>query len=343
MLSPVLVTMVALSLWGAWSLYSNQQVNFEVLGGAVALGGAAIWALWGAIAIGAIVLLQRYARRPVWTIVLALCWGGLAATYFGGLANDAMSTITQSASGADSTVWTTGPVIEETIKAVGVIGLALVPVLRRFGPADGLFYGVLVGAGFQVVEDYVYTIVSAMEAGDSPWGGMLSTVVLRGGFGALSHLVWTGLLGAGIGWVASGGRHGRGLRILGAVGLFVLAVALHAADDLFASNSQIALTLAVDVLGLVILLVLLVRVQKSERRRLAALADDHDGWGVVDRADVTEPHDRAGRRRERLALRYAYAADQFGPESRYARKAASRVGPGTPDDHDSPRRHQPSH
>jgi RsiW-degrading membrane proteinase PrsW (M82 family) len=66
----------------------------------------------------------------------------------------------------DST-WTNvflAPIVEETLKTLGIILLAFLPAARRFGPAAGLIVGALVGVSFQVVENEVFTLQEMFEA-----------------------------------------------------------------------------------------------------------------------------------------------------------------------------------
>lgn len=328
-ISPLVVVMVLVSAYSLWQFVQDQRVTGVIDGWDVVLGAAAIWIAYGVIGIGAVVLLQRYARRPGWTVALALAWGGLTAVYFAAVANDAFTTIFQNATGSDDSVWTAGPLGEETIKAVGVIALALVPVLRRFGPLDGLFYGVVVGAGFQVVEDFVYSLSVASEAPvDARWESIWTNVLLRGVLVLFSHAVWTGVVGAGIGWVATGGRRGRGLRVLGAVGAFVLAVLLHVTSNWGATHNVTAVTFGLPLLSIGVLVALILPLQRREERRLTELAVANDGWGVVDTAALSDrARGRHGRKNRRLELRYAYARDQDGPDGPATRRAASRLHP----------------
>jgi len=86
------------------------------------------------------------------------------------------------------------------------------------------------------------------------------------------------------------------------------------------------LMLAVDLVGFLILVVVLLRSQRSEKRRLTAFAIQHDGWGVLDTSDLGEKeHGRAGRKLRRAKLRYAYSRDQYGAGHRLTKRAAARL------------------
>jgi protease PrsW len=330
-ISPLAVVTAAASVYGLVRFYQSDRITLITDGWHIFFGAAAIWSVYGAVAITLVVLLQRYARRPAWTIALGLAWGAFAALYFAAAANSALSTIFQNAWGSDNSIWTTGPVVEEFVKAVGVIALALIPVLRRFGPLDGLFYGVVVGVGFQVFENFTYSLSVAAEASDSPWTAIWANAFLRGVFGVFSHAVWTGIMGAAIGWVAAGGRSGRVLRVLVAIGTFVVVVVLHGAEDWTAVQGKVAFTLAIDLVSLMLLVAILLKLQRSEKHRLTALAMDNGGWGVLDTSDLVDKEQgRGGRKHRRLELRYAYARNQYGPDSRMTQRAKAKLAQRVP-------------
>jgi len=327
-LSPVLLAMVAISAWGAWQLW---QMDGQI---ALTLGPAGIaavlaWVAYGAIAVGIVVALQRFARRPAWGVALALAWGGFAATWAAGEANGALSTIFVRTAGTDPHAWLSTPVVEESMKALGVLGLALIPVLRRVRALDGLFYGVLVGAGFQVVEDAIYTVNNLISTSGDPSITILGTIIMRGlTVGLFTHAVYAGIAGAAIGWAASAPAGRRAGWAASAVAVLLAMMVVH---GIF--NTQDTLTpvmLAASLVPFAVLLVVLWWARGEEVRHLADEAAANDGWGVLgveERATITAPRPstRGGRRARDRVLRFAWAADHLGPESRRAARAAGDV------------------
>lgn len=325
--SPLAVAMLLLAVYGAVQYYEAIAVPFIGAGPAVVVGSAVIWAVYGALAILAVAALQRYARRPAWTIALGLARGGFVVLYFAATANEAIDTALENATGFDAGTWLAAPVVEESLKALGVVALVLVPVLRRIGPLDGLFYGVVVGAAFQVVENFTYTVEAAFGAlPGQEWQLVWTTLVLRGVFGVFTHAVWTGIVGAAIGWVAALHGPSRVLRVLVAVAAFGFAIAVHGTSNYLVTNAAPGVNLIPDAIGLIVLVVVLLRLQRNEKRRLTEITREHDGWGVLDPGTVTSTErGRTGRQQERRRLRYAYAADQFGTEAPATRRAAERL------------------
>lgn len=85
------------------------------------------------------------------------------------------------------------------LKTLGVVVLVLLPLAGVRSTLDGCFYGMMIGLGFAVVEDYLYT---NQYAGDL--GTVANDVWTRGLVDGLwTHAVYTGIVGAGIGYLVS--------------------------------------------------------------------------------------------------------------------------------------------
>ena len=327
-ISPVAVVMLGCIALGAWDLWqSNGELTLGI--GTPAFVAWGMWALYGLVAVAIVVALQRFADRPWTGIMLALAWGSLAATWAAAGANLAMSTIFLRLTGSDPHAALSSPVIEESVKALGVIGLALIPVLRRFRPLDGLFYGVLVGAGFQVFEDAVYALNSLMQ-GTGDVGSMLVPMLILRGFtvGIFTHAVYTGLIGAAIGWVACAPA---GQRLRRAFGAIAVAVAVMAVHGIFNSQDDLTpVTLGVAFLPFVVLVAVIWKARGSEVAFLAVEAARQDGWGELTGEEIAligapKPADKRARRLRDRAIAYAWAADRLEPGTRRVRRAAERL------------------
>lgn len=162
-------------------------------------------------------------REPVALLATALVWGGLVATSMANLGNTAaQDLLAKLVSPGFSDRWApalAGPTDEETLKALGVLAIVLLARRHVNSVVDGFVYGALVGLGFQVVEDFVYSINAVVLAGD---GDQVAPVVamflVRGFLGGLwSHTLFTALAGAGIGYAVV--RRERALRTRVAVAL----------------------------------------------------------------------------------------------------------------------------
>jgi protease PrsW len=176
--------------------------------------------------------------------------------------------------------WTaalTAPFVEETLKGVGVVLIVLIARDEVDDMLDGFVYGALCGLGFAIVEDVFYFMG---VFGGQPAG------VLRGFFlrvvasGLYSHVLYTGLVGMGIGYVVSR-RSGTSLarRLLVCTGLGGAAVLGHflwnsPLLDLYPSQPwsagdwpMVFVATAVKGLPLLIFVVLAVRLARDRERR----------------------------------------------------------------------------
>jgi protease PrsW len=145
-------------------------------------------------------------REPTELLVTAMVWGGLVATAMANVGNTAAQDIlAKLVSPEFSDTWTpalAGPTNEETLKALGVVAIVLLARRHVNSVVDGFVYGALVGLGFQVVEDFVYSINAVVLAGDGDQiTPVVATFLVRGFLGGLwSHTLFTALAGAGIGY-----------------------------------------------------------------------------------------------------------------------------------------------
>jgi RsiW-degrading membrane proteinase PrsW (M82 family) len=172
---------------------------------------------------------DSYDREPLSLVFGALIWGAISATSLAAIANTDWSTVIARIGGPDfATVWSaalTAPVVEEGLKATGVVLIYLIAPREVNDIMDGFVYGAMVGLGFTVVED-VYYFVGAF--GGTPAGviqGFIVRVVLSGLYG---HVVYTGLTGIGIAYfVTRKGEASLGKRWLVMIGLFLTAMTAH--------------------------------------------------------------------------------------------------------------------
>lgn len=173
------------------SLMANPASGF-----AAALG----WLAYGLIFGTVVYRLEAFERRPLVNIAGALAWGAVVAIGLSRVGGPAMHAIAQQWLGEDSP-WISAvaaPLVEEPLKALGVAALALIPGARIRTVADGVFYGGMIGLGFQVVEGFLYTARTAALAGD-PMETVGSMLLLRGVVAGLwSHAAFSAIAGAGV-------------------------------------------------------------------------------------------------------------------------------------------------
>ena len=267
---------------------------------ATAVLAAVLWLLYGFLFILILYRLELFERRSPVTVIGALLWGALAAPGLGAVAAPAMHDLVSSIMGADNP-WVSAvaaPLVEEPLKLLGVLALALIPGARVRSAADGLFYGAVVGLGFQVSESFLYTATFAAAGGgtDTVW----AMFTLRGLIGGLwSHATFTAIAGAGLGYFFNAGT--STLRRTGALlGGLGLAMALHGFFDTPLFSGTAVLSSVVKGLPVLALFLVVLRwAHFRERRTFAGLARHVVPDDLVSPGDFTTLATRRARRRAR--------------------------------------------
>lgn len=233
--------------------------------------------------------IDRYEREPVYLLACAFVWGAVIAIPAALLAErpltasvnalahaGAISVVTHSALlglGAGFT--------EECVKGTGLIVLLLLLRDEFDNVTDGIIYGILIGAGFAMVENFVYF------AG-SPHGDLSFLILGRVVLGWLGHSTFTALFGTGLGLARE--TRDRRIWLFAPLCGFVAAVLFHALFDFVDfqadATTQLAhpgdvtssLALAAALLNYVPLFaaqVWLIRVLVSALRREAAIVREY--------------------------------------------------------------------
>ena len=207
---------------------AEQQVFQRISGGGLALSWILI-ALYAAPVLLLIYLLDIFEREPISLVVGALLWGAIAATSLAGIANNGWAIVVARMGGPEfAAQWTaalTAPIIEETLKVIGVIFLYLIARGEMDDMLDGFVYGAVVGLGFAVVEDVFYFM--AVFGGQPPQvlSGFFVRVIASGLYG---HVLYSALAGMGVAYfVSRRGVQTVARRVAVGVGLFALAVLAH--------------------------------------------------------------------------------------------------------------------
>ena len=191
------------------------------------------WFAVGASTLSAVVGLAFLAwaarlKPTVLSWLAAFGWGTGGALIFAGYGNTVIDSAVAASNLSDDAVnvvtsVVTGPLVEETGKAIGVLALILAArkVLDR--PAQGGVLGALVGIGFAWGEDVGY-YVSALE---DRMSGLWESFLARALLGAYGHAIFTGVFGYALAWAVLRAQNVL-VGLLAAAGGFVAALALHA-------------------------------------------------------------------------------------------------------------------
>ncbi len=192
-------------------------------------------ALGVALVIG---MLDRYEREPVLTMMAMFLWGAFIAIpptlyierglnsaliRLFGAHGDAFA-LARAAMQAGS-----AGVTEEIAKGLGLLLLLLIVRDEFDNVTDGLIYGALVGAGFAMVENFVYFAVA-------PRADLGVLIVGRVALGWLSHSTFSALFGAGLGYLRE--TRDRRMRWLAPIVGLLGAIILHTYFDFIAFSAD---------------------------------------------------------------------------------------------------------
>lgn len=194
----------------------------------------------------------------------AFLWGGGMSVLVAGLVNE----VTGATLGYSAVLVISAPVVEEIMKALGILGAAKRQQLDT--PLDGAIYAGYVGLGFAMVENVIY-FSQAITDGDL---GLV--FVLRGLFSPFAHpffALWVGLaIGAAV-------RNSQSRRFAAMRGL-VPAIALHAAWNASSLNVIFVYLLLAQIVLFFVVVRRLRRMRNDEvalvRRRVPQLAFAHN-------------------------------------------------------------------
>ncbi len=216
---------------------------------------------------------DRYEREPLALVTAAFLWGAGPAAVLAvvgeALLGLPLAGLGLGLAGEIASASGVAPLVEETVKALALVGLLLLSYREFDDVLDGIVYGGLVGFGFTMTENFLYFLGAFLSAGMGQWALL---VVVRGALFGLNHAFYTAFTGAGLGLARRWGFRGQGL-VAAAVG-YALALAFHALHNLgstLAGTAPLALlfSLVSDVGGVLVVLVILALALQRERRWIA--------------------------------------------------------------------------
>jgi RsiW-degrading membrane proteinase PrsW (M82 family) len=284
--------------------------------------GASLFAItllvvWAIPFVLAIYALDLFEREPLGMLAAAFAWGGLAAITLAISANTALlDLIAKLGSPSLAENWgpaIVGPTNEETLKALGLLLLALIAAAEIDTPIDGLLYGAFAGLGFQILENFLYlTNPTFAGNGYAQTQVVWDLFVIRGLVdGIWSHAAYTGLVGLGIGYLVSRPDVPRPRRVAAAVLAFVAAWSMHFAwnapwlGDLVAQGlgGWIAFSVLKGVPGFLLLVGLYLYARQREARWVEQVLAPELATGAATPDEIQALLTLHGRRRERRAAR----------------------------------------
>ncbi|MFJ2703337.1 PrsW family intramembrane metalloprotease [Streptomyces sp. NPDC087428] len=217
---------------GVFSMVSNFYVGYRVVPTAVVLA-TLVWSLYALPFLLFFRSLDLFEQHPPLGFAMAFAWGGFAACYLAIPVNSAVQSLSAKLFGPQFTEdWgpaLAGPTNEEILKLLGVIVLVMIARTQFRTILSVVVLGAMIGLGFQIVEDLLYSVNSAIQF---PYTNQVVPVgvmfLVRGVFsGIWSHALYTSVAAFGIGYFITRRHKPLVQRTAVAVGAFALAWFLH--------------------------------------------------------------------------------------------------------------------
>ncbi|AWB81017.1 PrsW family intramembrane metalloprotease [Corynebacterium yudongzhengii] len=174
--------------------------------------------------------------QTLWWMVASLMWGAGFCMTIVLLTAGPATYMAQAAGWEDALASFGGAYPEEPAKALGVLVILLAfRGLNR--PWHGLATGAVVGLGFETIENFLYGAMLASLHPDSDFDGVIGAWVLRVFAGPGLHIIWTGLVGWGLGQALFAARRGLLWRFGVVFGWLSVAFVAHFLWNYLGSNS----------------------------------------------------------------------------------------------------------
>ncbi len=173
--------------------------------------------------------IDRFEREPWFLRLAAFLWGAVIAIPSASFIEQNIDTLLQNVLGPDASSLMRSAfqglnagITEETVKGLGLLLLFLVLRDEFDNVTDGIVYGALIGAGFAMVENFVYFAFNSKQF-------LLLLIVGRIVLGWLCHSTFTVCFGAALGYI----RHTkvRWRQIIVPLLGYLCAVILHSLFD----------------------------------------------------------------------------------------------------------------
>lgn len=156
---------------------------------------------------------DRWEPEPWQALAVAFGWGASVSVLVALVLNTGVMLVMVAAgsTGTAAQVWgatAVAPVVEEGIKALGVLLIFLVWRRSFNGPVDGLVYAATVAAGFAFVENILYfgSTMAATAGTDGGGDAVVAVFMMRGLMSPFAHLLFTACTGLALGTAAERSR-----------------------------------------------------------------------------------------------------------------------------------------
>lgn len=216
---------------GVYSTATMMRFGWSVMPVSIAAGAIA-WMLYTLPVLWLFRRLGVFRDQTASAFLMAFAWGGLGAVYLAVPANQAVFGILAKLvePGFKWGAAIAGPSNEEPLKLIGVVLLVLIAPGRFRSISLVMALGALVGLGFQVVEDFYYTVNAAMNHPNADqFEPVIQNMMMRGLFSGLwSHAAYTTVASFGVGYFVARRDTPLAQRFLVAATALFVAWSLHA-------------------------------------------------------------------------------------------------------------------
>lgn len=218
--------------------------------------------------------LDRHEKEPLHLLIVAFVWGALPAVALALITEVALAPTVATYFGPGAPTTLAAPIVEETIKALVLIGIFLFARREFNGVLDGIIYGALVGFGFAMTENLLYFLSYAEQFG-TVW--LMRTLLF--GF---NHAFFSSIVGIALGLVRYERR--RWVGYLATPIALWLAILVHALHNSSAQAGVLGLLLAwlADSGGVLIVLATAVLAQRHELHWTSTYLGAEVERGIID-------------------------------------------------------------
>ena len=212
-----------LVLFVVGALLLSVAIGFEV-GAQAALLGVLFAVLPVGIVVPALMWLDRFEAEPVRYLLFAFFWGALVATTVSMVLNTGSMIVLNNVGYDAEAVGAVmvAPVVEESLKGLGVLFILWFRRREFDGVIDGIVYAGVCAAGFAFAENILYLGRAYVDMGPE---GLVGLFVVRGLIGPFAHPLFTMWTGVGIGIAAT--RTRGVVRWVAPIAGLALAIFLH--------------------------------------------------------------------------------------------------------------------
>lgn len=224
---------------------------------------------------------DRYEREPLQLSIAAFLWGALPAIVLSVFSelylSVALIQMPNTVAGTMLQRATIAPLVEELLKGVALFAIYIWFYSEFDNVLDGLLYGVIVGLGFSMSENFLYFVGAV---GGSGYSALTSVIFLRAVLFGLNHAFYCSLTGIGFGLARN--EQSKLWRILYPIFGLAAAVVIHGVHNVGISMMSfnplsILFSVILAVIGVAVLFIVIRLTWSNERDTFRyELADEVD-------------------------------------------------------------------